>query len=876
MRKTMSTVLAVSLLFSLFAFTPVALGTTTDGWKKIAQGGIDDPSNYFAFPSVEFKGKLYSWVPSTGNPAPVWAYDGTSFTHAAPNGFGDPGNDGITGGLVFQGYLYMGTENYSTGGQVYRTANGTEWQRVGDEILPEDGTAACHLLGEQDGKLIIGISRWEAPGGIAYAFDGTDPMSPAAFTLAGVPGYGLSVPDVQRCIAVIPGGTFAGRLQVCAEIRSADSDDLGFQPIEYAGGANWVPTAPINFGEENIQHVYRMAMVGGTTYAGTQNDAAGQLWKRGSGGWTRVATPFIDPSDANALFPAAIGDRLGISTTNFEDHSPAGPARFYLEGTDGGFSLFIDRFDDPANLVILATVFKGRYVAFAANPAGFQVWEMAVKHSITVTQGPHGTITPAGIDEVVSVDEGADQKFTIKPDSGYEIADVKVDGASVGARTSYTFKNVTKDHSITAVFASVKKVYYLAEGTNAWGFTTYVSLANPNKTAVTATVSYLETGAPSGKEKGMSREVIVPANSQTTVSSLYDIGPADFSTEVESALPLAVDRTMYWTGESSSSPGYHSSVATDSPARKWYLAEGSSRWGFETWTAVLNPNDAEASVTLTYMTEDAGSRTRVKKIPARSRVTCSMKDDAGETDASIQVSSDLPVVAERSMYRNDRREGSCSVGASVPSRAFFLSEGATGYGPGFTTWVLVQNPGDVENEVRLTFQTPAGSVPGPSLTMGPNSRKSVKINDTVAPDTDVSTVVEGSAPLVAERAMYWNSPAGEAFHASVGMSAPARVFFMADGQTWGGCETWVLVQNPNDKPVEVEVAYLLARGGAPVSITETIGANSRKSFNMADSMTGRAGIRVTSVKGGPPVMVERAMYWNDKSAGACTTGACTR
>ena len=45
--------------------------------------------------------------------------------------------------------------------------------------------------------------------------------------------------------------------------------------------------------------------------------------------------------------------------------------------------------------------------------------------------------------------------FTITPDSGYEIADVLVDGTSVGAVSSYTFDKVTADHTIEVSFQAV-------------------------------------------------------------------------------------------------------------------------------------------------------------------------------------------------------------------------------------------------------------------------------------------------------------------------------------------------------------------------------------------------------------------------------------
>jgi hypothetical protein len=60
-----------------------------------------------------------------------------------------------------------------------------------------------------------------------------------------------------------------------------------------------------------------------------------------------------------------------------------------------------------------------------------------------------GTITP-GTTTVIS---GDSVTFIISPDTGYQIADVKVDGVSVGAVSSYTLTNVTANHTIQASFS---------------------------------------------------------------------------------------------------------------------------------------------------------------------------------------------------------------------------------------------------------------------------------------------------------------------------------------------------------------------------------------------------------------------------------------
>ena len=76
------------------------------------------------------------------------------------------------------------------------------------------------------------------------------------------------------------------------------------------------------------------------------------------------------------------------------------------------------------------------------------VWQTEA-HTITATAGEGGTVTPSGD---VSVAEGDDVTFTFAPDDGYVIADVKVDGESVGKVDSYTFSDVTVDHTIEVAF----------------------------------------------------------------------------------------------------------------------------------------------------------------------------------------------------------------------------------------------------------------------------------------------------------------------------------------------------------------------------------------------------------------------------------------
>ncbi|WP_243373472.1 malectin domain-containing carbohydrate-binding protein [Geotalea sp. SG265] len=75
-----------------------------------------------------------------------------------------------------------------------------------------------------------------------------------------------------------------------------------------------------------------------------------------------------------------------------------------------------------------------------------------VSYTISATAGTGGTISPAG---TTTVTYGSSKTYTIAPSSGYKVADVKVDGVSVGAVTSYNFSNITANHTVAASFSAV-------------------------------------------------------------------------------------------------------------------------------------------------------------------------------------------------------------------------------------------------------------------------------------------------------------------------------------------------------------------------------------------------------------------------------------
>lgn len=92
-------------------------------------------------------------------------------------------------------------------------------------------------------------------------------------------------------------------------------------------------------------------------------------------------------------------------------------------------------------------------VAESAAPAGnVDSGNSAIKYKVLVTAGNGGSADPNGS---VSVNEWGSLTVTFKPDEGYEIQSVTVDGDDKGAVESYTLSYITGDHSIVATFVKI-------------------------------------------------------------------------------------------------------------------------------------------------------------------------------------------------------------------------------------------------------------------------------------------------------------------------------------------------------------------------------------------------------------------------------------
>ncbi|MBK5092193.1 MAG: hypothetical protein JJE48_01590 [Actinobacteria bacterium] len=810
-RFTASIVMLAMLIASVGLLASPAVGEASFDWEQVNADGfwVTDPiTNNSATSMAVYNNRLYAGTYALLG-CQVWRFDsGTDWTQIVGQdpigtpgtgpGFGDSYNKTALS-MAVADRLYVGTWNSKTGGEVW-AYDGNGWTRVGNSGLG---------------------------GGMDYT---------------AVSGMAVLEGKIYAAVSDLPGGA-ATQARI----------------YRYAGSDNWIQENNDGFGNPDNTTCRSLAVHGNTLYAGTGNNNTGfEIWRFDGPtkhDWTRIAdSGFGNTENAEARSLASYDGKL-YAGINGDTGS-----LYRYDGVGSWTRLFSAGADSLRTMVDYA---GSLFLGFSDSTSLLEIWKYDGTNFAKISENGFGDPANVAVHSMVVYD-GHLYCGTANTNTGCEV-----------------WRNRFPDNA----------TWYLAEGSSAWGFSTLINVENPNPTEVTAVVTYMSTAAGvgvSGDGTLKSTEVKLPAESRTTISADEDLGyETDFSTRVLclEGLPIAVDRTMVWQAADSQAAGYHNSIGVNSPAETWYLPEGSSAWGFECWTLIENPNGAEANVTLTYMIEGTGPVAFARKVPAHSRATYNMEWDIGKYDASIEVKSDIPVVPERAMYKywtppgsgvEYRREGHVSVGTATPANNFYLAEGTTAWG--FTTYVLVQNPNKGQATIELTYMTPEGPIELYPMNIPPQSRRTIRVNDTVEYPTDLSTLVHSDRPIIAERAMYWatDPDAGEAMHDSIGVSAPHSTWYLPDGLTSSdddGTETWTLVQNPNDSEVEILVSYFTTTGIGNVTFTDVIPASSRRTYNMADYLDEKsASIMVKCLTTDMKVITERAVYYQGRWGGTDTIG----
>ena len=297
--------------------------------------------------------------------------------------------------------------------------------------------------------------------------------------------------------------------------------------------------------------------------------------------------------------------------------------------------------------------------------------------------------------------------------------------------------------------------WLFAEGTTRAGFDTWLCISNPQDSMAAVEVRYL-LGVGQGENRTDTFDLAPRSRFTLRVNDALPPG-CDVSLEVVSGQPVIVERPVYFLYRGAWDGG-HDALGSTQYSKIWYFAEGTTRTGFEEWICLLNPGTSDAPATLTFMS-GGGELCRMEVvIPAQRRHTVFVNEVVGPgVDVSVEVSSPVPLVAERPIYFSydgRLRGGHICAGCAVPLTEALFAEGTTR--GGFDEYVCMLNPNDGAATVQAFFMDAAGTVIPGTYYMGSRSRLTLNVRDIVGVEKDVSVRLASDLPLVVERPMYFS------------------------------------------------------------------------------------------------------------------------
>lgn len=302
--------------------------------------------------------------------------------------------------------------------------------------------------------------------------------------------------------------------------------------------------------------------------------------------------------------------------------------------------------------------------------------------------------------------------------------------------------------------------WYFAEGYTAPGFDQYLTLQNPNASAVTAVISYQRSAGPLPDIT-----VTLPPKSRTTrtVHSPSDVGRGhEVSTKVTSSQPIVAERPMYFL-YGGSWDGGHVVVGANSPSTQWSFAEGYTGGSFDEYITVQNPGLTSANVTTAYQLGGGGTKVTGLQVPARSRRTIHVHSapEAGRNvEVSARLTSDQPIVAERPMYFGYSLAfdgsfvsgGHDAMGITTTARAYYFASGETTNS--YDEFLTIQNANPFTAYASVLYMHANGLTESRRYALPPNSRSTITVFADIGRNKYAAAAVFSNAQIVVERPTY--------------------------------------------------------------------------------------------------------------------------
>ncbi|MDD5447667.1 MAG: VCBS repeat-containing protein [Actinomycetota bacterium] len=388
---------------------------------------------------------------------------------------------------------------------------------------------------------------------------------------------------------------------------------------------------------------------------------------------------------------------------------------------------------------------------------------------------------------------------------------------------------------------------------------TYILIMNPGKKSTKVKIDLMNDQAVT-----MPVDLLVPpASRQTFFVNEFMLG-REVSAKVTSDEPIICERAMYFNRKGVIGGG-HDSIGATEKSTTWYLAEGYSAPNFDEYVLVFNPNDFPVHITMTFMVEGEQPQVYDFDMLAHSRHTTDLKWRFGPRPVSVstKVEATGEVVCERAMYFNYSNQfgGHDSIGVTEPSTSWCLPEGYTAQA--YDAYILIQNPNDTRATGALSFLRSDGYERALGFGVEPKGRYTVKVDDVPGFEAaEFSTEISSNIGVVAERAMYFNSEGRDGGHNSIGVPNAGEKWYLAEGYTGGGFDTYVLIMNTETSPAKVKTTFM-RDDGYNYSRTDVLAPRSRFTIHL-DDVPGFESVEASTLvesQDGSKIIAERAMYF---------------
>lgn len=385
--------------------------------------------------------------------------------------------------------------------------------------------------------------------------------------------------------------------------------------------------------------------------------------------------------------------------------------------------------------------------------------------------------------------------------------------------------------------------WFFAEGSTQPPFDTWFLVENPGSQVASVTFTFFLQ--PSGT---VVQTYVVGPTSRFSLYANQAIPNVAFSTRIDSNVPVFAERAMY--------VGYDGDVVTGIPAANttWLFAEGATVQPFHTWLLLQNPNNTATAATITYLLDNGQTVSQNLILPANSRTSVFVNQVLPNAAFSSQVHSDLPIIAERAMYRFPGNAAMVNSGVNAPSLNWFFAEGRTSFqGTGADTFLLLQNPNATQATATITLYGTDGRVFNFSVGILPTSRLTVYLNPVFSGSFGIK--VTADIPIIAERSVFFgNEPRGA--YSAQGATALATAWHLAEGQTLAPFDEIITILNPQGTTMSVHINFLLENGQV-IGRDFTVGANSKLEIQVDNFL---AGANSASITTSLPSVVERTMF----------------